>query len=158
MESILSFITKFTDVAKAHLEETKACIGKEVVDTTAKKTGICIDRIKRSFGASFSLLGHNYTQEDVKQMESFNEDILVCQGSNGNKFFVPVSNLLAVGESVILTNQNLDYPEIGNMRKKEEEVFRKYFSMKESIKEILPKVESPKPRKKKKTLITKIFH
>jgi hypothetical protein len=158
MESTLTFISKFTNVAKVHLEESQACIGKEVVDSTAKKTGICIDRIKRSFGASFSLLGHNYSKEETRQIESFNEDVIVCQGSNNTRFFVPVSNLAAIGESVILTKLNLNYPEIRGTGKREEEIYRKYFAIKEAMKEFLPKVEAPKSRKKKKTLITKIFH
>jgi hypothetical protein len=158
MESTLNFITKFTNVVKDHLSETKECIGKEVIDTTATKTGICVDRVKHSFGAKFSLLGHKYSQEEIKQIEAFNEDVLVCQSGNNHRFFVPVSSLLAVGESAILVGSTLNLPEIRNVKQKREEVFRKYFLTKESIRELLPKVEQKIIRKKKKRLSISLFH
>ena len=110
MESMLSFITKFTDVMKNHVKETDECLGKEVVDATAKKTGICVDKIKIAYSAKFSMLGHNYKDSDLKQIENLNEDILVCQGGNGF-FFVPVSSVRALGESVILVDSKLAQPE-----------------------------------------------
>lgn len=157
METMLSFITKFTDVVKKHIEETNECIGKDVVDSNASKTGICVDKIKMAYGAKFSLLGHKYSENELKQIESFNEDVIVCQGSNGS-FFVPASEVLAMGGSVILTRTNLGQPEIGEMNRRKEDVFRRFFSTKESIKKILPKVEAPSPRKKKRLSIFHLMH
>lgn len=157
MESILNFITKFNNVVKNHIEETKECIGKEIVDSSATKAGICVDKIKMAYGAKFSLLGHNYKPEEVKQLQAFNEDVIVGQSNNG-AFFVPVSDIDAFGESVILVRSNLNQVEAGNLGRKREEVFRKFYSTKESIKKILPKVETGAKRKQKRKSPLHIFH
>jgi sporulation protein YlmC with PRC-barrel domain len=159
MEPMLNFISKFTNVVKNHIEETKEIIGKEVVDSSAKKTGICVDKIKVAFGAKFSLLGHQYSQEEMKQIEAINEDVLVCQGAR-NRFFVPISEVLAVGESVLLIRPDLGLTEVdGSLNRRKEEVFRKFFNTKESIKQFLPKVEGPRPSiHKKKRSLTHLFH
>jgi sporulation protein YlmC with PRC-barrel domain len=159
MEPMLSFIAKFTNVVKSHIEETKEIIGKEVVDSSARKTGVCIDKIKVAFGAKFSLLGHQYSQEETKQIDGINEDVLVCQGTK-NRFFVPVSEVLAVGESVLLVRPDLGLQEVdGSLNRRKDEIFRKFFNTKESIKEFLPKVEGPRPQiHKKKRSITHLFH
>lgn len=151
MEAMLDFVAKFSDVVKRHLNETRECIGKDIVDSNASKNGICVDRIKYAFGAKFSLLGYNYTQDDTKQLEVFNEDVLVCQGSNGTKFFIPTSDIVAIGKSVVLVKTTVNQPEIGDMERKKEEVYKKYFSTKESIKDILPTIETPIKRKKRKS-------
>jgi len=122
MESMLSFITKFTDVVKTHIKETSECLGKDVVDAKANKTGICIDKIKMAYGAKFSMLGHNYKDAEIKQIETSNEDVLVCQGGNGF-FFVPVSSVRAWGESVILVDANLNQPETRGMGRRKQDVF-----------------------------------
>jgi len=151
MEAMLNFVTKFSDVVKKHLDETRECIGKEIVDSNAGKNGICVDRIKYAFGAKFSLLGYNYTQDDMKQLEVFNEDVIVCQGSNGTKVFIPTSDIVAIGRSVVLVKTAINQPEVGDMTRKKEEVYKKYFSTKESIKDILPKVETAIRKKKRKS-------
>jgi len=157
MESMLNFVTKFTGVVRRHLDETKECIGKEIVDPNAIRSGICIDRIKFSYGAKFSLLGHNYSEEEIKDIESFDEDVLVCQG-NGTRFFVPVGDVAAMGDSVILVESNIKYPEIGNMNRKRNDVFKRFYRTKQDIKKILPKIESPVSRKRKKRIPLNIFH
>jgi len=158
MEPMLNFISKFTSVVKNHIEETRDIIGKEVVDSTAKRAGICVDKIKIAFGAKFSMLGHQYSQEEMRQIESINEDVLVCQGPKG-RFFVPVSEILAVGESVLLIKPDLGLPEFdGSVSRKKEEIYRRFFSTKESIKDFLPKVESPRITKRKKRSLTHLFH
>lgn len=154
---MLNFVTKFTGVVKRHLEETKECIGKEIVDPNAVRCGICVDRIKSSYGAKFSLLGQNYAEEEIKQAEGFDEDLLVCQG-NGSKFFVPASDITAMGESVILVGANVGHAEIGNMNGKKEEVFRRFYKAKENIKKVLPKVEAPVNRKRKRKNPLHLFY
>ena len=154
----MSFVTKFTDMAKKHVDETKEIIGKEVVDSTANKVGICTDKVKTAFGAKFSLLGYNYSPEELKQIEAINEDVIICQGENG-RFFIPNSEIVAIGESVLLVRPTLGLPELNdNAAKKREEVFRKFFNAKESIKKYLPKVESPKSKGKRSRSIIHLFH
>jgi len=151
MEAMLDFVSKFSDVVKRHLNETRECIGKDVIDSNASKNGICVDRIKYAFGAKFSMLGHTYTQTDIKQLEVFNEDVIVCQGSNGTRFFIPTSDIVAIGKSVVLVRTTVNQPEVGDMVRRKEEVYKKYFSTKELIKDILPTVESSVKRKKRKS-------
>lgn len=158
MEPMLSFISKFTNVVRSHIEETKEIIGKEVVDSSANKIGICIDKIKVAFGAKFSMLGYQYSQDELRQIEAINEDVLVCQGVK-SKAFIPASEVLAIGQSVLLTKLNLNLPDTnGGMSKRKEEVYKKFFSTKESIKEFLPKVEGPKAARKKKKPLAYFFH
>jgi sporulation protein YlmC with PRC-barrel domain len=155
METMLNFVSKFTNVVKSHLDETEELIGKDVVDASAARIGVCVDKVKVAFGAKFSLL-NNYTDEQMKELESFGEDVIVCQGNDGS-FFVPFSEIMAIGGSVILVRPTLSRPEIGSMGKRREEVFRKYHKTKTSIKEILPKVETGTTRKKKKRTFL-LFH
>jgi len=157
MESILNFVTKFTGVVKDHLEETKWCLGKEVVDTTARKTGICVDKIKVAYGAKFSMLGHNYKDSEMKEMDDFNEDVLVCQGGNGF-FFVPVSNVKAMGESLILVDSNLAQPEMKGMGRRKQEVFRRFYNTKNAIREVMPAVEEKKKRTVRKKRKLRLFY
>lgn len=155
---MLNFVTKFTNVVKDHINETKECIGKEVIDASATKSGICVDKIKIAYGAKFSLLGHNYNDADKKVIETISEDALVCQGSNGYSF-IPMSDIEALGGSVILVRTNLNKPEVnGSMGKRREEVFRRFFSTKQSIKNLLPKVETGARRVAKKKSPLHIFH
>jgi hypothetical protein len=148
MESILNFVTKFTDVVRNHIKETNDCIGKEVVDSTATKAGICVDKIKVAYGAKFSMLGHIYKPEDVKNLENFGEDVLVCQGTNGF-FFVPVSDVEAFGKLVVLVRSKLGQMESTNMNHRKEEVFNKFVRTRDEIKKVLPTVEETKARKRK---------
>jgi sporulation protein YlmC with PRC-barrel domain len=158
MESMLNFVNKFTDVVKKHLDEAKECIGKDVVDSTATKSGVCVDRIKHVFGVKFSLLGHVYKDSEVKEIESGKGDMIVCQGNNGYRFFVPASEVLAVGDSVILIKPTLNQPEVSDTKSRKEEVFRKYFQTKEGIKHLLPKVEQIEKRKRKIKSLARLFH
>jgi hypothetical protein len=158
MESMLTFVTKFTNVVKDHINETKECIGKEVIDSTATKSGICVDKIKIAYGAKFSLLGHNYNDADKKRIEVFSEDVLVSQGPDGYEF-IPMSDIEALGGSVILVRTSLNKRELnGQMTGRREEVFRKFFTTKESIKKLLPKVETGARRAVKKKSPLHIFH
>ena len=157
MESMLTFATKFTNIVKKHIEETNECIGKDIVDSNAVKTGICVDKIKFAYGAKFSLLNQKYSESEIKMIESFNEDVLVCQGVGGH-FFVPASDVLAMGRSVLLVRTNLGQPEIGEANGKRTEAFRKFFVTKEAIKKILPGVETPVQRKKKRVHLFHLMH
>jgi sporulation protein YlmC with PRC-barrel domain len=160
MEPMLNFINKFTTVVKSHIAEAREIVGKEVVDSTASKSGIVIDKVKVAFGAKFSLLGYNYSKEEISQIDSISEDVIVCQSADGKRFFLPASEIVAVGESVLLVRPTLNLPDInGSLNRRKEEVFRKFFHTKESIKVFLPKVEEPRtPRKKAKRSITHLFH
>jgi len=158
MESMLSFVTKFNGVVKSHIEETNDCLGKEVVNSKASKTGICVDKIKVAYGAKFSMMGLNYKENEVRQIENFNEDVLVAQ--NGNEFFfVPVSDVKAMGGSVILVEGNSNLPDVnGGMNKRRQEVFRRFFNTKKAIKGVMPKVEDARPIGKKQKKKLSIFH
>ena len=159
MEPMLNFINKFTTVVKSHINEVKQIVGKEVVDSNASKTGLVIDKIKVAFGAKFSLLGYDYSKDEIQQIESINEDVVVCQGAAGNKFFLPASEVNAVGESVVLIKRSLNLPDAnGGLGKRRDEVFRKFFSTKEAIKEVLPKVEESRSKRKANRTITRLFH
>jgi hypothetical protein len=157
MESMLSFATKFTNIVKKHIEETNECIGKDIVDSNAVKTGICVDKIKHAYGAKFSLLGQKYSENESKQIEAFNEDLLVCQGIGGH-FFVPASDVLAMGKSVLLIRSILGQPEIGETNGKRDETFKRFYVTKEAIKKILPGVETPIQRKKKRVNLFHLMH
>ena len=159
MEPMLNFINKFTTVVKSHIAEAKEIVGKEVVDSNASKTGLVIDKVKVAFGAKFSLLGYNYSKDEIQQIEAINEDVVVCQGATGNRFFLPASEVHAIGESVVLVKRSLNLPDVnGGLGRRRDEVFRKFFSTKEAIKEVLPKVEESKTKRKVKRTITHLFH
>jgi sporulation protein YlmC with PRC-barrel domain len=160
MEPMLNFINKFTAVVKSHIAEAREIVGKEVVDSTASKSGIVIDKVKVAFGAKFSLLGYDYSREEMSQIDSINEDVVVCQSADGKRFFLPASEIVAIGESVLLVRPTLNLPDInGSLNRRKEEVFRRFFNTRESIKVFLPKVEEPRPsRKKAKRSITHLFH
>lgn len=160
MEPMLNFISKFTTVVKSHIAEAREIVGKEVVDSTASKSGIVIDKVKVAFGAKFSLLGYNYSKEEQNQIDSISEDVIVCQAADGKHFFLPASEIVAVGESVILVRPTLNLPDAnGSLTRRKDEVFRKFFNTKESIKVFLPKVEEARiSRKKARRTITHLFH
>ena len=158
MEPMLNFISKFTTVVKSHIAETKEIVGKEVVDSNASKTGLVIDKVKVAFGAKFSLMGYNYTKSEIQQVEAINDDVIVCQGASGNRFFLPASEVNAVGESVVLVKRIMNMPDVnGGMGRRRDEVFRKFFVTKEAIKEVLPNVEESKTKRKVRRTITHLF-
>ena len=159
MEPMLNFINKFSTVVKSHITEAREIVGKEVVDSSASKTGLVIDKVKVAFGAKFSLMGYNYTKDEINQIEAINDDVVVCQGATGDRFFLPASEVHAVGESVVLVKRSLNMPDLnGSLGRRRDEVFRKFFSTKEAIKEILPKVEESRAKRKVKRTITHLFH
>lgn len=154
----MNFINKFTTVVRSHISEAKNIVGKEVVDSNASKTGVVIDKVKVAFGAKFSLLGHNYTKSEIQQIEAIDDDVIVCQGLSGNRFFLPASEVNAVGESVVLVKRILNMPEInGGLGRRREEVFRKFYTTKEAIKEVLPNVEESKAKRKVQRTISHLF-
>lgn len=157
MEATLNFVTKLTNDIRQHMEETRECIGKEIVDSTATRNGIIVDRIKTIYGVKFSLLGLNYGANDMKQIESLGNDVLVCQGNNG-KFFVSAEDIVSIGETITLVRSELAQPEIGDMSKKREETFKRYFRTKERLKELLPGVEEKVTKNRKKKPFVRLFH
>lgn len=159
MEPMLNFINKFTTVVKSHIAEAKEIVGKEVVDSNASKTGLVIDKIKAAFGAKFSLMGYNYSKAEIQQIDAMPEDVVVVQGASGNRFFLPASEVHAVGESVVLVKRSLNLPDVnGSLGRRRDELFRKFYSTKEAIKEVLPNVEESKTKRKVKRTITHLFH
>jgi len=156
MKSMLSFVSEFNDVVRTHIEETKECVGKEVVDKSAKKAGICIDRVKHVFGTKFSMLGRNYEPVITNKLQAFKEDVLVCRGVNGIKFLVPVSDVVANGKGVILVKSTFHQPEVEESERRKQDVLKKYQRTTQAIEKIMPKVAAPKTRKKKSGL--RIFH
>jgi len=155
---MINFMTKLSNAVKSHVEETRECVGKEVIDSTASKNGICVDKIKTYFGVKFSLLGHNYSQGEKNTTDRFSEDLLVCQGSNGNRIFIPQSDIVAIGNSVILVSKNLGQNDNSDSAARKDQIYKRYFSTKESLKRMLPSIEKPETRKKRKMSITRLFH
>jgi hypothetical protein len=150
MESILNFIQKLSEVVRTHLDEAENFLGKEIVDMSARRCGVVVDRIKRSFGARFSLLNNKYSPEELRQIESFDDNVIVCQNKEGKRFFLPESELAVIGESLILVNKDLSMPEFDGNGKVRNEIFRRYFTTQAKIKMILPKVEKKTAAKTKK--------
>ena len=79
METIVDFVGKVSDMVRKSMDETNSCIGKEFVDTTAGKKGICVDRVTNFFGTKISFLGVKYEKEEQEKLDRFNTDVLVCQ-------------------------------------------------------------------------------
>jgi len=158
MESMTNFMAKLSSAVKSHVDETRDCIGKEVIDSTASRNGLCVDKIKTYFGVKFSLIGHNYSESEKRTTEKISEDMLVCQGNNGSRMFIPESEIVAIGNSVILVSKNLGQNDLGDSAARKEQIFKKYFKTKESLKKMLPSIETPQPRQKRKISITRLFH
>ncbi len=137
METIVDFIGKFSDMTKDSINQTNSCIGKEFVDTTAGKKGVCVDRITDFFGTKISFLGVKYKKEELEQLEKINGDILVCQTST-DRLFIPMSEINAVGESIILLKNELKLPEMTAISAKKSDVFKRYHLTVEAIKDALP--------------------
>jgi len=137
METIVDFIGKFSDMVKDSVSHTSSCIGKEVVDTTAGKKGLCVDRITNFFGTKISFLGVKYKREELEQIEKLEEDALVCQTAN-NRLFIPMGRIKAVGESIILLSDELKVPEVTGVSNQKTDVFKRYHLTIEAIKDALP--------------------
>jgi len=147
METVVDFMSKVSDMVKSSMDETKSSIGKEIVDTTAGKKGVCIDRVTDFFGTKISFLGVKYDKSDIDQLENFSQDVLVCQGSN-ERFFVPMSDVTAVGDTIVLLKSELRVPEVQSINIKKDDVFKRFHLTKEAIRDIMPD-SIPKAKEKK---------
>lgn len=137
METIVDFIGKFSDMVKDSIRETNSCIGKEFIDTTAGKKGVCVDRITDFFGTKISFLGVKYKKEELDRIDNTTGDVLVCQTDN-DRLFIPMTGIKAVGESIILLKTELKVPEITGASAKKTDVFKRYHLTVEAIKDSLP--------------------
>ena len=137
METIVDFVGKVSEMVRSSMDKTNSCIGKEFIDTTAGKKGICVDRITDFFGTKISFLGVKYNKEEQERIDRFNVDVLVCQTASG-RFFIPMSGVNAVGGSIILLNNELKVPEITAATARKTDVFKRYHLTTEAIKDILP--------------------
>ena len=137
METIIDYIGKFSDMTKNLMNETSSSIGKEFVDTTAGKKGICVDRIAHFMGTKISFLGVKYTKEEQEKIDKFNTDVLVCQ-TVSSRLFIPMSEIMAVGEEIILLKNELKVPELTAAAAKKNDVFKRYQLTLEAIKDALP--------------------
>jgi sporulation protein YlmC with PRC-barrel domain len=146
METIVDFVSKVSEMVKNSMDQTQSCIGKEFIDSTAGKKGICVDRITDFFGTKISFLGVKYGKDEQETIDKIKSDILVCQTEKG-RVFVPMDGINAVGESLILLKTELKVPEINATIAKKSDVFKRYHLTTEAIKDALP-TAVPKEREK----------
>lgn len=137
METIVDFIGKFSDMVKDSINHTSSCIGKEFVDTTAGKKGVCVDRVTDFFGTKISFLGVKYKKDELEEIEKLQGDVLVCQTAN-KRIFIPMSGIKAVGEAIILLGNELKVPEVTGLSNQKTDVFKRYHLTVEAIKDALP--------------------
>jgi len=137
METIVDFIGKVSDMVRDSMNETNSCIGKEFVDTTAGKKGVCVDRITDFFGTKISFLGVRYNKEEQETISKFDADVLVCQ-TNSGRIFIPMSEIMALGDSIILLKNELKVPEMTSATARKSDVFKRYHLTTEAVKDILP--------------------
>lgn len=137
MESIIDFVGRLSDVVKEQFQETKGCIGKDIIDTTAGRKGVCVDRITNFYGTRISFLGLKYEKDELKEIEETDEDMLVCQGKD-SKFMIPMSQVSAIGKDIILLKSELRHPELDIDSVKKDTLFKRFFLTKEAVKDILP--------------------
>lgn len=156
METVVDFISKVSDMVKSSMKETKGCIGKEVVDTTAGRKGVCVDRITDFFGTKISFLGVKYNKDEIVQIEKTGEDVLVIQSSSG-KFFMPLSDVSAVGNAILLLKKELKAPEMEAITAKRNDVFKRYQLTKEAIKDVLPNAIPPSDEKEDKKWLKRLI-
>ncbi|MEM5793033.1 MAG: hypothetical protein QXY45_01570 [Candidatus Aenigmatarchaeota archaeon] len=152
METVVDFIGRISEAIKNSMSETNTCIGKEVVDTTAGKKGICIDRITNFYGTKVSFLGVKYTKEEEEKINKFDTDVLVCQTAAG-KMFIPITDVNAIGESIILLKNELKVPEINPNAIRKTDVFKRYQLTIDAIKDVFP---SGIPQEKEKGWLKKL--
>ncbi len=155
METIVDFIGKFSDVAKKLMNETNSCIGKEFIDTTAGKKGVCVDRITNFMGTNISFLGVKYTKEEQEKIDKFDTDVLVCQTAS-NRLFIPMSEITAIGEEMILLKNELKVPELTAAAAKKGDVFKRYHLTTEAIRDILPTAVPKENGKEEKGWLKKL--
>jgi len=137
METVVDFVGKMSEMVKNSMNKTSSCIGKDLVDTSAGKKGVCVDRITNFFGTKISFLGVKYNKEEQEKIAGFNTDILVCQTAS-DRMFIPLDNVSAVGESIILLKNELKVPELTTSAIKKSDVFKRYHLTIEAIKDALP--------------------
>jgi len=137
METIVDFVGKVSDMVKKSMNETNSCIGKEFVDTTAGKKGICVDRVTNFFGTKISFLGVKYEKEEQEKLGKFNSDVLVCQTAS-ERLFIPLTEIGAVGETIILLKNELKTPEVVMSNIKKNDIFKRYHLTIEAVKDALP--------------------
>ncbi len=137
METIVDFVGKVSDMVRKSMDETNSCIGKEFIDTTAGKKGICIDRVTDFFGTKISFLGVKYEKEEQEELGRFNTDVLVCQTAS-KRLFIPLTEIGAVGETIILLKNELKTPEVIMSNIKKNDIFKRYHLTIEAVKDALP--------------------
>ena len=137
METIVDFVGKVSDMVRKSMDETNSCIGKEFVDTTAGKKGICVDRVTNFFGTKISFLGVKYEKEEQEKLDRFNTDVLVCQTAS-ERLFIPLTEIGAVGEAIILLKNELKTPEVVMSNIKKNDIFKRYHLTIEAVKDALP--------------------
>jgi len=155
METIVDFIGKMSEMIKKSMDETSKCIGKDIVDISAGKKGICIDRITNFLDAKISFLGVKYSKEEQEKIKSFSTDVLVCQAAT-DRVFIPMNEINAVGESIILLKSELKVPEITVESTKKNDVFKRYHLTNEAIKDVLPSVVPKDTEKENKGWLKKL--
>lgn len=155
METVVDFIGKMSDLVKNSMDETKNCIGKEVVDTSAGKKGICVDRITDFYGTKISFLGVKYAEDELSSLDRFDQDVLVCQGKDG-KFFIRMSEVSAIGPKMILLKSELKMPESEVTASNRENVFKRFYLMREAIKDVLPNSVSESEERESRKWLKKL--
>ena len=155
METIVDFIGKFSEMTKDSINETSSCIGKEFVDTTAGKKGICVDRVTDFFGTKISFLGVKYKKEELDHLEKLDGDVLVCQTAS-ERLFIPMSEIKAVGESIILLKNELKVPELSGISARKSDVFKRYHLTVEAVRDALPTAVPKEEEKEAKSWLKKL--
>ena len=123
------------------MEQTKSAIGKQVVDSTAGRKGVCVDRITDFSGKKISFLGVKYDKKELDTINAINKDILVVKGEK-EKFFVSMEDISAVGDSIILLKTELKTPEISPEAVRASDVFKRYNLTVDAINDIMPSAVS----------------
>lgn len=126
MRDLATVFDRTIEMMGKSLEEIKTVANKEVVDATAGKKGICIDRLKNFFSYPISILGTELSEDEEAVVREFLEegDILVCAGKD-RKFFISVKDVKAVGNRMILLNSSISEPEAENTDRHRAETQRK---------------------------------
>lgn len=147
MESLISFIKSLSKEIEDFIKQASECIGKEVVDSSAVKKGIVIDRVKDYNGKKVSLLGYDYTPEEISKINKTGDDVLACIGQDG-RFFISMDDVSAIG-SLVLIKSKLNLPEIKREAIREKErAMRKYNLLRETFKKAFPSIKPPEIKEK----------
>ena len=76
METVVDFVGKMSEMVKNSMNKTSSCIGKDLVDTSAGKKGVCVDRITNFFGTKISFLGVKYNKEEQEKIDDELDELL----------------------------------------------------------------------------------